>query len=103
MGVHSLRLERLIAIQGKFRAFSEGQSVLSTVHIMPIIDHLYRTVIQLEVALEAEPEVRRCIEYLSSPSRRDQPLHPHEQLLMDELEAVRELKRRCDEVKRDNE
>ena len=99
----SQRLERLGALQAKLEALADSDhaATVSTWDAMPLIDKLYAAVEQLEIALDAE--VRRqedrgiirafFVTTSSLPTAR----------LIEELQAVRTLKRRCVAVKADSE
>jgi len=106
----SLRLERLAAIEAKLAplAGSHSGQWVPTATVVPVLDRLHAAVSQLEIALEADirwlnAELRRGFGLKLLLARWFSRVPLQQQMLQEELEAVKALKRRCDAVKTDSE
>lgn len=101
----STRLERLQIIESKLARIADTQSkwVLTSTSI-PLLDRLYSSISQLEIALEAEIHMAQMEEksfFGWMKSQVSWSLLVERRMLEDEFEAVQALKRRCVAVKTD--
>jgi len=101
-----LRIERLMKMQSQLEQLSSAnEDHIPSDHVVRLLDQLYGTIVHLEIAVDAEwtrlKETSTQVRWLWLINRT--VLSQEQQLLLDELEAVRALKRRCMAIKFDSE